>query len=286
MRQLYLGIDGGGTNCRARIRDGAGALLGEAEGGLANIYQDFDAAMAAILATARAAAARAGVQVEALHAGLGLAGATGPSQCARVLAAGLPFASVAVDSDGCAACLGAHGGGDGGIVIAGTGSAGFAIVGGRRLSVGGHGFILGDQGSGAVLGREALRAALLAHDGIAPASALAAALMARFGGDPGAMIEWSRGALSRDYASFAPQVLAAAGQGDAMARALVAESAAGLAAIALQLRRGGAARLSLVGGLGAAMLPFLQPEVAALFQPALADPVDGAILMARRSGPR
>ena len=45
---LYLGIDGGGTRCRARLRDGEGRLLGEAEGGLANIYQDFAGAIACI----------------------------------------------------------------------------------------------------------------------------------------------------------------------------------------------------------------------------------------------
>ena len=37
---LYLGIDGGGSKCRARIRDSAGRLLGEANGGHANIYRD------------------------------------------------------------------------------------------------------------------------------------------------------------------------------------------------------------------------------------------------------
>ena len=283
MARLFLGIDGGGTNCRARIRDEAGALLAEADGGLANIYQDYSGAMAAILGTAQAAAARAGVATMALHAGLGLAGATGPEQCARVAQAGLPFASIAVDSDGCAACLGAHGGGDGGIVIAGTGSAGFALIGGRQLSIGGHGFALGDQGSGAVMGRELLRRALLAHDGILEHSPLTREVMARFGDTPGRMIEWSRTVLSRDYAAFAPDVLAAAKAGDAHAAALVAESARGIAALSRQLREAGAPRLSLIGGLGAALLAFLPGDVAALFHPALADPVDGAIMLAKRT---
>ena len=281
MAKLHLGMDGGGTNCRARIRDEAGTLLAEAEGGLANIHQDFSGALAAILATAQAAAARAGVETVALHAGLGLAGATGPEQCARVAQAGLPFASIAVDSDGCAACLGAHGGADGGIVIAGTGSAGFALIGGKRFSIGGHGFTLGDQGSGAVMGRELLRRALLAHDGILPHSPLTREIVARFRDTPSRMIDWSRGVLSRDYAAFAPEILAAAKAGDANATTLVAESAEGIAALARQLQRAGTPRLSLIGGLGAAMLAFLPPDVTGLFHPALADPVDGAILMAK-----
>ncbi len=46
----FLGIDGGGTRRRARIRDRAGRCLGAAEGDLANIYQDFDGASAIMMA--------------------------------------------------------------------------------------------------------------------------------------------------------------------------------------------------------------------------------------------
>ncbi len=66
----------------------------------------------------------------------------------KVLAAKLPFASVTADNDAYAACIGAFSGGDGGIVIAGTGSIGMALVAGERHMVGGWGFQLGDHGSG------------------------------------------------------------------------------------------------------------------------------------------
>lgn len=277
--RYHLGIDGGGTRCRARLREASGALVGEAEGGLANIYQDFNGALTTILATARGVAGQ--IPLRLIHAGLGLAGATGPEQCARVEAAGLPFASVTVDSDGCAACLGAHRGEDGGIVIAGTGSAGFALVKGRRISVGGHGFALGDQGSGAVIGRALVQHALLAHDGLAPASAMTREILERFDASPARMIEWSRTALSRDYAAFAPLAFAAAGAGNLAAKAIVTKAAAGLAAIARQLQRAGAKRLSLVGGMGPAIAPYLLPGIAKAFQPPLADPLEGAIILAK-----
>jgi len=52
------------------------------------------------------------------------------------------------------------------LVIAGTGSAAVARVGGQRGRViGGRGFLLGDDGSIARVGAEAIRAALRAHDG-------------------------------------------------------------------------------------------------------------------------
>ena len=62
------------------------------------------------------------------------------------------------------ACLGAHGGRDGGIVIAGTGSVGLAMVNGREFRIGGYGFPISDEGSGAEIGLHAIRLALRAHD--------------------------------------------------------------------------------------------------------------------------
>ena len=53
--KFFLGVDGGGSRCRARIRDRDGKLLSEAEGGASNIYQDLQAALATIIATAREA---------------------------------------------------------------------------------------------------------------------------------------------------------------------------------------------------------------------------------------
>ena len=276
----FLGIDGGGTRCRARIRDSAGNIAGEAEGGLANIYQAFDSALANIIATATEAAGH--IPLDQIHAGLGLAGATGPEQCARVERAALPFASVRVDSDGCAACLGAHRGGDGGIVIAGTGSAGFALIRGQRLSLGGHGFVLGDQGSGAVMGRSLMQQALLAHDGIVQASPATRAVMAQFDGTPAKLVEWSRTALSRDYAAFTPQIFAAADEADAVALAIVRQAALGLSGMARQIIRAGAPRVSLIGGLSAAITPWLPAEIAAALSPPLADPLEGALLLARQ----
>ena len=145
----FLGIDGGGSRCRARIRDQNGALLAEAIGGSSNIYQDFENALCNITATAADAAKQAGLNTSDLHAGLGLAGLVTSKSAEPIMAAQLPFASVTADNDAYAACLGAFGGRDGGIVIAGTGSIGFALIGDQRHMIGGWGFALGDHGSGA-----------------------------------------------------------------------------------------------------------------------------------------
>jgi len=75
-----------------------------------------------------------------------------------------PFRSVAYVHDATIACIGAHGARDGGIVIVGTGSVGFAVVAGREIRVGGYGFPISDEGSGADLGLHAIRLALRAYD--------------------------------------------------------------------------------------------------------------------------
>jgi glucosamine kinase len=277
-----LGVDGGGTRCRARLRDAQGRLLGEAEGGLANVYQDFEGALRSIVETARAACRAAGLPEDATalcRAGLGLAGVTDPARGEAVARAGLPFASVAVDNDAVIACLGAHAGGDGGIVIAGTGSAGLALVGGRRHAIGGWGFALGDDGSGAMIGRAGLRRAILAHDGLAARTALTDALLAAFADVP-AMVDWARTALSRDYGRFAPQVFAAARDGDPHGRAILAEAAAAIGAMVETLVAAGAPRVVLVGSVAKALAEDLPSGARAHLSKALADPLDGAILLA------
>ena len=285
MADLFLGIDGGGTRCRARIRDGAGRLLGEGEGGPANIYQDLGGAAASVLDATRQAAERGGLaasSLEGLHAGLGLAGLIVAETAPRLRAAGLAFGSLAIALDAQAACLGAHGGADGSIVIAGTGSAGFAILGGKPKGIGGWGFALGDAGSGAIMGREAVRRAVLAIDGLTIWSPLLEQVLAVLGREQTVLAAWAKSARPVDYAQFAPEVLTGAATGDFHARQIVRKAAGAIADLASQLKTMGAPRLSLLGGLAEPLAPFLAQEVRGLFEPPLADAMDGAILLARR----
>ncbi|MGE0004352.1 MAG: BadF/BadG/BcrA/BcrD ATPase family protein [Parvibaculaceae bacterium] len=284
--RLFLGIDGGGTRCRARIRAEDGALRSEAVGGLANIYSDFDGALRTILATAREALRRAGlfdIGLERLHVGLGLAGVITEEAAERVRRSGLPFAAFSVDVDAYIACLGAHDGRDGGIVIAGTGSAGLALVGGKRHWLGGWGFPLGDDGSGAILGRAALRRAALAFDGMIESSALLDDLLAGFGRDRQALGDWALTALPRDYARFSPRIFAAAAAGDRHGIALVEEAATGLALMVEALLARGAPSIALIGGLARPVMPYLPERLRRHLIEPRRDPLDGAIMMARRA---
>lgn len=280
---LFMGIDGGGSTCRARLCDARGAVLAEALGGSANVYLDFAGALARIRVCVAEALAAAGLPPEAARRvglGLGLAGVSSPAVAAEVAAALPGFGSVRVANDGVIACLGAHGGHDGGLVIAGTGSAGVALVGGREVNIGGRGFLLGDDGSGARIGHEAWRRALKAHDGLAPHTPYTRALMARFADDPAAVIRWGLTARSADYGAEAPACFAAAAAGDAVALAIVREAAEALAELVAALGRHGAGRIAMVGGAAAAVRPYLPAPIAAALSPPLGDARDGAILLA------
>src|SRR5919112_4015887 len=125
---LFLGIDGGGTKCRARLRDAQGTPLGEGTGGPSNFRLDPDLVWNSILTACREALAQAGLHesdLKRIHAGMGAAGAGQASAVERLLSRPHPFASFAIDTDAHTAWLGAFGGGDGAILILGTGSCGY-----------------------------------------------------------------------------------------------------------------------------------------------------------------
>lgn len=276
---FFLGIDGGGTRCRARIRDEAGRLLGEGTGGRANIHQDFAGSVRSILEAAAAASGQAGVSMPQLNAGLGLAGVeTLPGL--EPLRAALPFAAVTAINDAPAACLGAHGGCDGGVVIAGTGSAGCAIVEGKTTVIGGWGFELGDDGSGAIMGRAAVRAAVASIDGLGLDTPFTRAILYQIGDDRPALSQWVHEAKPADYAEFAPDVFDFSDRGDPVANGILMFAAQGLQKIAERLISLGAPKLALVGGLREMYLAGFS-NFREMFAHPQSDALDGAIMAAR-----
>ncbi|HSK42127.1 MAG TPA: BadF/BadG/BcrA/BcrD ATPase family protein, partial [Arenibaculum sp.] len=262
--QYFIGVDGGGTTCRARVCDTSGRPLGEGVAGPANPRIGIDAAHAEILKACDAALRDAGIPRAAfrrIHAGLGLAGVGQPRERDLVLARPYPFAGVSVDTDAYAACLGAHGGRDGAIVSVGTGTASLALVGGRRTVAGGWGFEVSDDGSGAFLGREAVRRSLWAHDGTAASTPLARAVMDRFAHRPEDVVAWVGSARPRDYAALAPLVLEHAALCDPLALDVVGEAAGHVSRLVARMFAAGAPAVCLLGGLAAPLGKWLPPSL-------------------------
>jgi glucosamine kinase len=279
----FVGVDGGATRCRARVRNAAGRTLAEGAGVAANIHVDFAAAVAVMRAVVGDVLEKSGLgpaNAPQIALGFGLAGVSDGEDVSRVAAAFPGYARVLAANDASTACIGAHAGADGGLVIAGTGSAAIARVAGRETIVGGRGFALGDDGSGAHVGLDALRAATRAHDGLGPESALTRDVLSDFDGDVVALVRWARSARPGDYGVFAPRVFAHAARGDATALAIVGSAARAIGALARRALALGAERVALVGGVGEALRPYFAPEISALLTRPLHDATDGAILMA------
>ena len=278
----FIGIDGGATRTRARLRDAKGACLAEAAGGGSNIHVDFAVALVVMRGLISDVLNKGGLS-SADHSrvavGFGLAGLTGEADAARVVEAFRGFALARAANDATTACLGAHAGADGGLVIAGTGSAAIARVRAKETIIGGRGFILGDDGSGAHMGLEALRAAVRAFDGLGPVSALTDEIIAEFGGDVVAMLNWARTAKPGDYGAFAPRVFKRAATRDPIALDIVRMTARGVEAHVKGAAALGAKRVALVGGIGDAVRPHLDPKIAKLLTAPLYDATDGAILL-------
>jgi glucosamine kinase len=280
---LFLGADGGGTRCRVRLALGSGVVLGEGEAGPANLRSGSLQAFAAVLDGAKQCLAAAGLPLEVLErttACLALAGASEPAERAKANEQQLPFRRTIIVTDAEAACVGAHAGGDGAIIIIGTGSIGLAIIVGRRHRIGGWGLPTSDEGSGAWLGLEVLRRVLWARDGRLDWSPLLIEVFARFDRDPHAIVRWTANAAPGDYGRFAPLVAQQAGQGDAAAYALMRLAAGHIDALAARLIAVGATRIALMGGLATAIEPYLAPTSRSCLVVPKGDALAGALRIA------
>jgi glucosamine kinase len=281
--ELLLGVDGGGTRCRARLALCSGEILGEGEAGPANLRLGYLEAFAAVLDAAGQCLAAAGLPHAALGrvtACLALAGASEPAELAVARRHSLPFRRTVMITDAEAACVGAHGGGDGAIIIIGTGSIAWGLAAGRHHRFGGWGLAVSDEGSGAWLGREAVRLALWARDGRTEWTPLLREVFTALGGDPHAVVRWAAEARPRDYGCFAPLVIEHARHGDPAADELVQRAASHIDALAKRLLAAEFRAIALVGGLAAAIEPYLAAETGRHLMPPQGDALSGALRIA------
>jgi glucosamine kinase len=281
---LFLGVDGGGTSCRARLADAHGIVRAEASAGPANIRIGLKESFGAVLEVAEKCLSQAGYRPEDadIIACLAMAGASEPTDLAAARDYDHPFLHIIITTDAHAACIGAHGARDGGVIIVGTGSVGWALIDGTVHRVGGWGFPVSDEGSGAWLGCEAARRVLWAYDGRIPWTGLLQKLYARFERDPHRIVRWMGAALPRDFGSLAPLVIDYAAHDDPTARALLRIAAGHIDLIAQRLAYLGVSRLTLAGGLAPSIEPWLAPATRKLLVPAEGDALSGALSLARR----
>ena len=301
MNELVIGIDGGGTHCRARLANTRGETLGMGEAGAANPHAaGYAAAQHEILGAIQRAFDDAKIEKQIVTAAcMGIGGIDRPDERAQfaewaqqfiasrafivndgeiVLAAGLP------ENWGIA-------------LIAGTGSIAWGRTrDGKIARAGGWGYLIGDEGSGFDLAREALRAATHYADGRGEPTHLLDAILAHWHLDDARRLiphVYRSGLKPADFAELAPLVIRASETGDAVARRLVERASESLAETIITVAKilpfhDGKIPLALAGGLLLQAAPLRLNLMAELkrrknrFAPVtlVAEPVVGAVRLA------
>lgn len=282
-----IGVDGGGTSCRVALVWGTKRF--DARLGAANAATDRAGAIAMVGQAIAQVVRQAGLDPDRLararvHVALaGIMDGADRRDVAVGLGKRLARAAVTVSDDRVSTLTGALGDGDGMVAGIGTGSFLAAQSGGRMRFVGGWGPVLGDEASGAWLGRGLLSASLRVADGLEQASELTEATRQRYG-TPADIVEFGASASPGVFAALAPLVVAAAGAGDPVARGLMQGGAGYILRGLRVLGWTAGVRVCLTGGLGAPYRPWLADQLVADLYPPKGSALDGALHLAARAG--
>lgn len=254
-----VGIDAGGSKTVCQLGDGEGRLLREARGPGANLQSAGELEVEKVLHDVLTETLAAIDDTPAALC-LGMAGVDRPhdARVLRGILARLCRGSRTLVVNDALVALEAGAPGQAGIVlIAGTGSIAYGRDDhGHAARAGGWGHVLGDEGSGFWLGRQALRAVLRAADQRGARTALAARVMAHFGVTREQELVqpvYEGGMKPKVIAALASIVGDVADAGDAVAAKIIEIGAEELASSAVSVARRldlarGAIPLLLAGG--------------------------------------
>ena len=287
---LYLGIDGGGTKTEAVVCDENGHIAAYARTGATApssvSLQQLTQTLSSLFSELR---------LKERGEVVGYAGISGCGtpwdrdtflQCCE---ASLPSpVRLQVGSDSICA-LNAEIGPekDGLLLIVGTGSIAILRKGAQQIRIGGHGYLVGDEGSGFDMGRRAVQAALKAHDGRGPQTLLSRLLEEETQAPISEITQRIYAGGRTEVASYASVLIAAAEAGDEIALQQLNACVHELQChIQTAVRQAGSAELPVVlaGGLILHSPYLMQRLREALpeqtFLPLTASPVYGAVLQA------
>ncbi|MFL5576451.1 MAG: BadF/BadG/BcrA/BcrD ATPase family protein [Gemmatimonadaceae bacterium] len=228
MSAIVVGVDGGGSKTHVIVADETGAEITSVEGaGSAvrpgEVERSADV-IAALVKDALASANMTHVVPKVLCVGVAGGGQETQRQALwHALASRELAEDVVVHADATIAMDDAFSDGAGILLISGTGSVAFGrSPAGVVARCGGWGPNIGDEGSGAWIGRRALSVATAASDGREPETALTGAVLtAAQVDDVAGLIPWAAAATPAVLASLAPAVVSVAESGDLRANAIL-----------------------------------------------------------------
>lgn len=230
MRNLFVGVDAGGSHTIAALARGDELLRTVAGPGANPNLMGVDAAAASIERTI--ARALAGENPAAIAVGVAGAGEeTIAAQLRASLSQNFRGARIALCHDARIALRAAIPAGDGLVLIAGTGSIAYAEIGETTFRAGGYGYLLGDEGSGYAIGAAALRQLLAAIERGTAKNAMLAELAAHLATyDRAAVLARIYQSVTpvADIATCAPLVLRHAAGGEELSTGIVQSAAQSL----------------------------------------------------------
>lgn len=284
-QMLVMGIDGGQSTTRALIADAEGNLLGLGVGGASNHIHEPGGPerLRHSLQTAVSGALQSASLPSETRFAVTLCGMTGGGALVEeICRQELPAEKVVVVHDTRTALYCITQGERGAVVIAGTGSVAFGVnESGEAASVGGWGYLMGDEGSAYWIALQALNACTRAEDGRIPNTWLKRAILEHFGVDSlGALhrLIYS-GQLSRgQLASAAQAVSDAARLGERMAIRILSSAGKelGLMAVVVLRKLGmqySRVKVGIVGGVARAPAPLHEAFRARVYRSTLAEVV-------------
>ena len=235
-QQYVIGVDGGGSKTHALLASTDGTACAERIGGPSNLQTvGVQKAAETIFQLIVECCEWEKCKPDAVqNVVVGLAGA-GRTQDRTAFAEALnalgqsrsfPFKNIIVETDAHIALVAAIPGSSGIVVIGGTGSiAMYRTKDGRTLRAGGWGRVLGDEGSGYAIARDALAAVMRQYDGRGEQTALTERALQQFRVDAVEDLIPKIQYEGVDITSFAQKVLLVAAKNDAGANAILQKNA-------------------------------------------------------------
>jgi N-acetylglucosamine kinase-like BadF-type ATPase len=178
-----LGVDAGGTKTVGYLADSTGRIVGEGRGGGANLQAHGELQVEKVLhAVIDQAIGERVILPSAVCLGVAGVDRAEDDRVIRSIMRRLGFKShTLVVNDALIALVAGVGDAPGVVLIAGTGSIAYGVnQAGFAARAGGWGFILGDEGSGYWIGRQALAAVVRDTDGRGPATQMTPLVLEHF----------------------------------------------------------------------------------------------------------
>ncbi len=295
---FVLGIDAGGTKTVCLLADEHGRVLAEARGPGANLQAGGELEVEKTLHALMAETLGRNRSIRPRAICCGMAGVDRPEDTAtiRTILTRIGHkADLLVVNDALIALEAGAPGEAGVVIVSGTGSIAYGRdATGRAARAGGWGHVLGDEGSGYWLGRQALQAVVRASDGRGPATLLTSLVLQHYRIDRAQELVhqvYGDGAKPSVLAKLGPLVQRAADEGDAVGRQIIDTGAAELSAAAGSVVGAlglDACPIVLAGGMFRGV-PRLQDAVIArvvailpraTIRPLTAEPAQGAVQLA------